>query len=581
MSTATGPEGHPSPIAEAASLIVTDPNGHRSRVSLDPLPFRIGRHADNHLILRDSRASRAHAQIVAERGEYFLEDCGSRHGTFLNGKRVTRVPLHNSDQIDFGTQDSYHLVFALDGAELKRLMEQMAAPEKNAPHGVGSNMAKLRAILDLARTLQSSFSVDDVLAQVVDAALAITGAERGFLMLRAPAGLETRVARHRKGHKLHESDLRVPREVLHRALQHRRELLSMNFDPVSADTTTHPIEVPGKPGSGMARWGNSIADLELRSVVCVPLVRIRTGQGDATSVLVAGAETVGLLYMDSRVAAADLAGGNRELLQTLAIEASTVLENARLLEEERAKRQMEEELRLARTIQQSLLPGRLPETGWLRACGSSVASREVGGDYFDVSPVTQECWSAVVADVSGKGVASALLASLIQGALIAATDLAAALGHRAERLSRFLLDRTGGEKYATVFYCLVCEDGTLHYVNAGHCAPLVVRRNGEWRTLETTAMPVGLMEGAEFAVATERLEPGDKLIVYSDGVSEAQNNADGFFGKRRLREAITAHAAESCRAVHDAIQEAVTAFTEGAPQSDDITVLVLEFAPKG
>jgi serine phosphatase RsbU (regulator of sigma subunit) len=566
MASSAGPEGTPPAIAEAASLIVVDPSGHRSRVPLEPLPFRIGRHADNHLILRDSRASRAHAQIVAERGEYFVVDCGSRHGTFLNGKQVTRAALHNSDRIDFGAQDSYQLIFALDGAELKRLMEQVAAPEKSAGHGVGANMAKLRAILDLARTLQSSFSVDDVLAQVVDAALAITGAERGFLMLRTPSGLETRVARHRKGHKLLESDLRVPREVLHRALQHRRELLSMNFDPVSGDTTTRPQ--------------NSIADLELRSVVCVPLVRIRAGRGDATSVLVAGAETVGLLYMDSRVAAADLAGGNRELLQTLAIEASTVLENARLLEEERAKQQMDEELRLARTIQQSLLPGRLPETGWLRACGSSVASREVGGDYFDVTRVTDQCWSAVVADVSGKGVASALLASLIQGALIAATDHPPALGHRAERLSRFLLDRTAGEKYATIFYCLIASDGTLSYVNAGHCAPLVVRPGGDIRTLETTAMPVGLLDGAEFEVAAERLEPGDKVIIYSDGVSEAQNAAGEFFGRKRLWELAGAHAADGCRAIHDAIQEAVAAFMEGAQQSDDITLLVLELAEK-
>src|SRR5580693_2813806 len=223
-------------------------------------------------------------------------------------------------------------------------------------------------------------------------------------MLRNAAGLETRVARHKRGHHLRDSDLRVPREVLHRALQHRRELLSMNFDPLAVDET---------------RPQNSIADLELRSAICVPLVRIRTGQGDATSVLTAGSETVGVLYMDSRISAADLAGGNRELLQTLAIEASTVLENARLLEEERAKRLMEEELTLARTIQQSLLPRLLPSDGWLRACGSSLASREVGGDYFDVTEVNAQCWSAVVADVSGKGVSSALLASLLQGALIA------------------------------------------------------------------------------------------------------------------------------------------------------------------
>ena len=335
----------------------------------------------------------------------------------------------------------------------------------------------------------------------------------------------------------------------------------MNFDPL---------------GEGETRPQSSVADLELRSVICVPLVRIRTGQGEATSVLSTGSETVGVLYMDSRLVAADLAGGNRELLQTLAIEASTVLENARLLEEERAKHQMEEELHLARTIQQSLLPGKLPSGGWLRASGSSVASHEVGGDYFDVTPVNEHCWCAVVADVSGKGVSSALLASLLQGALITASEYPEAMGRRMERLNRFLMDRTGGEKYATVFYCLLDLDGRLSYVNAAHCPPIIVRVSGELSTLEATGMPVGLMEAAEFGVAEQRLAPGDKVVIYTDGVTEAQNAAGEFFGKKRLREIVTAHAAASCQAVHDAIQEAVTEFTEGAPQSDDITLVVLE-----
>ena len=160
---------------------------------------------------------------MTEHGEYVLEDCGSRHGTFLNGKRITREVLRNSDRIELGAQDSYQLIFALDGSELKRLVEQMGVGDTAASaHAVGGNLGKLRAILDLARTLQSSFSVDDVLASVVDTALTITGAERGFLMLRSGAGLETRVARHKHGHHLRDSDLRVPREVLHRALQHRR-----------------------------------------------------------------------------------------------------------------------------------------------------------------------------------------------------------------------------------------------------------------------------------------------------------------------------------------------------------------------
>jgi len=561
-----GPEAAVGPAAGPASLVVVDPNGHRKRVPVDPIPFLIGRQPENHLILRDSRVSRSHARIVVENGAYVLEDIGSRHGTFVNGKRVTRKALENTDRVEFGAQDSYQLLFALDGAELKRLMEQVGVGEQAAaPLGVGSNLAKLRAILDLARTLQSSFSIDEVLASVVDTALTITGAERGFLLLRAVAGaeLETRVARNRRGQNLRETDLRVPREVIRRALEQRRELLSMNFEPLGAEET---------------RPENSIADLELRSVICVPLVRIRAGQSNATSVLVTGNETVGVLYMDSRLLAADLAGGNRELLQTLAIEASTVLENARLLQEEQTKHQMEEELRLARTIQQSLLPGSLPGEGWLRASGSSLASHEVGGDYYDVTRVSSHCWSAVVADVSGKGVGSALLASLLQGALITATEHPEAMGHRMTRLNRFLLDRTGGEKYATVFYCLLHGDGRMYYVNAAHCPPMLVRANGERLELEASGTPVGLVETAEFAVVEQRLAAGDKIVIYSDGVTEAQNLEKRFFGKRRLREVVEAHAGHSCAAIHDAIQEAVAAFTEGAAQSDDITLVVLEFS---
>jgi serine phosphatase RsbU (regulator of sigma subunit)/pSer/pThr/pTyr-binding forkhead associated (FHA) protein len=563
------PEAAVVPAVGPASLVVLDPNGHRKRVPVDPIPFLIGRQPENHLILRDSRVSRSHARIVVEDGAYVLEDMGSRHGTFVNGKRVKRKKLENTDRVEFGAQDSYQLLFALDGAELKRLMEQVGGAEQSAaPLGVGSNLAKLRAILDLARTLQSSFSIDEVLASVVDTALTITGAERGFLLLRAGEGaeLETRVARNRRGQNLRETDLRVPRDVIRRALERRRELLSMNFEPLGAAET---------------RPENSVADLELRSVICVPLVRIRAGQGDATSVLVTGNETVGVLYMDSRLMAADLAGGNRELLQTLAIEASTVLENARLLQEEQGKQQLEEELRLARTIQQSLLPRSLPGEGWLRASGSSLASHEVGGDYYDVTRVSSHCWSAVVADVSGKGVGSALLASLLQGALITATEHADAMGHRMERLNRFLLDRTGGEKYATVFYCLLHEDGRMYYVNAAQCPPMVVRANGERLELEASGTPVGLVETAEFAVVEQRLGAGDKIVIYSDGVTEAQNLERRFFGKRRLREVVEAHAGDSCTAIHDAIQDAVAGFTEGAAQSDDITVVVLEFYGTG
>ena len=559
------------PVLAPASLIVVDPNGQRSRVELTPIPFNIGRQAENHYVVRDSRASRTHARIVAEGGEYWIEDNGSRHGVFVNGARVTRHPLKSTDRIDFGISDSYHFYFALSG-DADRLLQPSQTMESavqfsgvRGTSGPGQNLPKLRAVLEVARTLQRSFSLEDVLNSVVDAAVAVTGAERGFLLLSEAAELRIRCARDKHAKALSHDDLRVPRRVIHRALRNRRELLAMNFDPHAGDD----------PGS-------SVADLELRSVVCVPLVRIAAAAAESTQRLTVESETVGVLYLDSRSITADLTGGNRELLQTLAIEASTVLENARLLQEERVKQKMEEELNVARAIQQNLLPRSLPVTGWLRACGSSVASHQVGGDYFDVLPVSDDCWAIIVADVSGKGVSSALLAALLQGAFLAASDDTSHLEGVLRRVNEFLSVRPEAEKYATVFSALLrrnsqggCEG---MYINAGHCAPIVVRVGAPLRTLDPTTFPVGLIAGVEFKAQSFRMEPGDKLVAYTDGVTEAQNDAGEFFGMRRLNEVAKADAHSSAEALHLGIREAVAAYTQGAPQSDDITLLVLELA---
>ena len=143
-------------------------------------------------------------------------------------------------------------------------------------------------------------------------------------------------------------------------------------------------------------------------------------------------------------------------------------------------------------------------------------------------------------------------------------------------MNEFLNERTQGAKYATVFYCLVERGGTLHYVNAGHTPGLLVR-GGEIESLDATGMPVGLVEQAEFEVRDLELHGGDKIVIYSDGVTEAQNLEGEFFGRQKLRAAICAHHAESCRGLHDAIQSAVAEFTEGAPQADDITLVVIEY----
>ena len=544
-----------------AVLTVIDPSGNRSRVPISVTPFRIGRQAGNQLLIRDSRVSRQHAQIEMEGGDFVVVNAQSRHGVYVNGQRVERHVLQNSDRIEFGIPDSYQLLFAFESSAVSRVLERFPLPEAQVPSAPGAaNLAKLRAVLEVARVLQTSLPPEEVLGAVVDAALTVTGGERGFLLLRSEEGLVMKVARDRNGTPLAEGDLRVPRQLITKALEQRRELLSMSFDPLSAESP-----------------GRTVADLELRSVVCVPLVKIRMGSAQETSMLSAASDTVGLLYMDSRLGAADLSAGNRELLQTLALEASTVLENARLLDEERAKLKIEEELNFARRIQQSLLPRTLPDSGWFRCCGSSVASHQVGGDYFDVIPVDESAWAVVVADVSGKGVSSALLASLLQGAFLASTGTGGSIEKVLGRINELLGSRTGGEKYATIFYGIIGRDGVFQYANAGHCPPLVISA-GRLNELRATAIPVGLMEEVEFPSRHIVLQPGDKVVIYSDGVSEAQNRAGDFYGLDRLYAALTSTADACCSEVLDAIRKSVSEFTQGAEQGDDITVLVLGYA---
>jgi len=552
------------PNVPPAAVHVVDPSGQRTRVPIDTLPFLIGRQAENQLVLRDNRASRTHARIVAEDGHYVLEDLGSRHGIWVNGARVTRQMLRNGDRMDLGVEESYQMTFVLESGEFQRILEHMSSSSSSG--GMGDNgLAKLRSLVEVARALQNSLSTKEVLTAVIDAALSVTGCERGFLLLRKDGVLGVEVARDREGRTLEADDLRVPASVIERALNSRRDLLSMVFDP---------LEESG------ARPESTVASLELRSVVCLPLIEVRSVNTQETSALENSRSTVGLVYMDSRDIQADLSGGSRELLQTLAMEASTILENARLIEDERDKQRMEGELKIAREIQQGLTPPDLPSSGWLRAAGSSWASSEVGGDYFDVRPLPGDRWAAVVADVSGKGVSSALLASFLQGAFLMASGGPAEIGLTMVQLNRFLLERTRGEKYATVFYCIIEASGRMYYVNAGHCAPYLVNADGRLRKLHTTGMPVGMLEEAEFQSVEGVMEPGDKIVLYSDGLTEAENADGQFFDAERVRLCLLENASASAFELHKKIMDAVDVFTEGGAIRDDITALVLEYTGK-
>jgi serine phosphatase RsbU (regulator of sigma subunit) len=383
-------------------------------------------------------------------------------------------------------------------------------------------------------------------------------------MLKDAEGeLRIRVARDEQGRALEEDELRLPRNVIAEALHQRSDLFAMSFDRGLGADRPNPSQ--------------TVVALDLRSVVCVPLLKIRLGEASETRVLNAKQDTIGVLYMDTRQIGANLAEGNKEVLQTLAIEISSVLENARLLEQERKKHQLEQELNIAREIQQALLPPTLPSDGWLVAAGSSQACFEVGGDYFDVVEVAPDSWGAVLVDVSGKGVSAALLTSLLQGAFFSAASTQQSLSESVARINRYVSERSRHARFATAFCIVVRRDGSGVWINAGHCAVVLARASGEIEWLQPTGCPIGLFAEVDFP--SERLQflPGDRLVIYSDGVSEAASFSNDRFGEERLGELVRANRSLSPADLHRRLIEEVAAFTQGAEQADDLTLLILGY----
>lgn len=528
-------------MSAGARLVVIPPSGSHSWTRLAPLPFYIGRNPDNHLIIRDNRASRHHARIVGQDGAYVIEDLKSRHGVFVNGRRVLRERLRHQDRITFGFPDSYQLVFLQDGAA-----QEVLGNLSSSVAGTGGS-GRLRGLLDVARALRYSISAEDILAAVVDAALQLTGMERGFLLLEEQGRLTVSIARGAGGAPLSAGAFTAPLEEIYGKLCSRSELLS--------------IHLAGPLGGA-------------QSVICIPLVHIRGAAGEETRMVSTAMETAGALYLESEGRSGQEVG--RELLESLALEASTILENARLLEEERKKQKLEEELAIAREIQTSLLPKRLPESGWLRAAGWSIPSREVGGDYFDLRAGADGAWAAMIADVSGKGVSSALVASLLQGAFVLAAEEALRPDHLMARLNGFLLERTQGEKYVTAVFCRIQPGGELECVNAGHCTPLVVRATGEIEILPASGPPVGLLEAAAFDVVKTELRPGDLVVMVTDGLTESTGDGKQMLGMEGIRAAVGVSGRTATEA-SEALRGAVEEFTQGAPQADDMTAFILEY----
>ena len=542
-------------------ITVRDAFGNQREVEISRTPFTLGRQGDNDLVLLDTRVSRRHARIEKDNEGYLLEDAGSRHGTFVNGERVTTPHrLKSGDQISLGVTDSYALAFGVEEAVLPGLLEKF---EKAAEQSSAPQLHHLGLLLQMAQMMLRAPALEEVLITLLDSALQLTNAERGLLFLKEGDGdLELRLARGKGGVYLSPEVSDYSRTVVERVVRTGQE------EVILEEMT-----------SGRTPMETGIIHTNARGIVAVPLQKLHMADALGETFVGKPPEMLGLLYLDTRSQAAAVTGLDRQVLQTLAVEGATVIENARLFRLARDQERIQHEMFLARNIQQGLLPRELPQSDYFQVVSITTPTDAVGGDYYDVVPLPDGRYGFALADVSGKGLPAALMAATLQGAFGAVAAGAPDLSELFRRVNEYLCERTPHEMFATLLYGVLDRQGGFEFVNAGHIPPLVVRAHGGIDHLVSSNFPVGLLPNVTFEVDRAQIYPGDLIVTTSDGVTEATDTLGGLYGDARLLSLLEGCAGLTLDEVVARILASIREFVGTAPQSDDITISLVRFGP--
>jgi serine phosphatase RsbU (regulator of sigma subunit) len=552
-----------NPSTHETLLEVVFPGRPPQLVPVTQSPFLIGRGSDagNHLQLEDRRISRNCAALVAEQGGYRLEDRGHRQGIFVNGEKVAQKTLRNGDVIHFGIEDCCQIIFRSAAAEnvIESMLTRLGSMSSISGAQPSGGLSQLNLLLEATSLLHSQLPLESVLAAMLDHTIAITHADRGLLIEPGAAGsFRVRLARGKGGKELEPASVAPSQTALRQAIDRQAPVITEDLNQADLDLKS----------------AESVVVQRLRSIIAIPLLAMsRANSADST--VPERDQLLGILYLDSRRPAAfsDL---DRQILDALGVESASILDNARLVERERERQRLEQELSIARTIQQALLPQGAHDLPHLAVTGMHYPCYEVGGDYFDVFPAGPERTAFLIADVSGKGLGAALLTTMLQGAL-SATALVADPVQVFNHINKFLCEHGEVGRYATMFLGLIDRNGRLEYVKAGHPSPLLLRRGKVSELYSEGSFPVGLIKDAEFTSASLQLEPGDTLVLFSDGITEAENPEREMFGDSRLREALAGRQNEPLDTLKQIILDSVQAFSRGASQSDDMTLLIARY----
>jgi phosphoserine phosphatase RsbU/P len=546
-------------------LIIKNSDFQNEKFFLTRLRTTIGRSARSDICIPDAFASRLHAEIRKEGDAYWLQDLGSANGTRYNGTMVSMpIPLISGGEIQIGEtvitfederlRQSKNATLIADHSEALDPSKTIALAPKTNPTAefLDSQFTTRTELLGLISkvgiALLSSSGLDETLNQVASLVFEAVPAERVVIMLRdeeAVGGMKISVARLRGKDETIE-EVRISRTVMEEVLHNGKSVLTADaqHDPRYASQT--------------------IALLGIRSVLAVPLS-------------VNENEVFGLIYADSPTNEATFSEEHLNILTTLASVASIRVENARLLEERFERERMERELELATEIQQRFQPSAPPIMDGYEFQGISFSCYEIGGDYYDFIRLHNSRMLIALGDVSGKGTAAALLMSSLHAAIHAQVAARSPLPEIVRSVNQYLSDNTPTNRFVTLFIAeLNPLDGTLRYINAGHNPPLIGRTDGAVEQLASGGFPLGIMPLAEYEIGETRLNAGEALVIYSDGVSEAANLKGEEFGMERLSQVIRKNLAASASGLRDKVESSLSSFTQTAPAGDDITLVIVK-----
>jgi sigma-B regulation protein RsbU (phosphoserine phosphatase) len=404
---------------------------------------------------------------------------------------------------------------------------------------------RLALLYQLARNFNSSLDMDEVLNLVIDEVLVATRGERGFVMLFAQEGvLEFRVARGIEQQVIDHPEFEVSRSIIERVAE-----------------LGQPILTNDAQSDLRFKTRSSVLLLGLRSILCVPL-----RQRD---------HILGVIYVDNRLQSGIFTLSDLELLNAIASNAAIAIENARLYQVAVEKGRLEKELQLARQVQVSMLPQNLPAVPGWEFIAHWLPARTVAGDYYDVFPLDANRYGLVIADVTDKGMPAALFMAQTRSTLRASVNGIQPPAEQIARINRLICSDTANGMFVTLFFAMLdIASGEMVYVNAGHNPPfLYTSREDRFYKLVRTGMLMGVDESATYEQYGIMLNPGDFLLLYTDGITEATDLQTREFGVERLMQALNQNRRMPLAEIVKELLNSLQRFTGTAPLLDDVTVL--------